>query len=47
MPAREPLDVLDAIQSTRAQRYLKPQASPEPVLWEILDAAVGGSSRRS
>ncbi len=42
MPVREPLDVLDAIQSTRAQRYLKPDAIPEPILWEILDAAVRG-----
>ncbi len=42
MSVREPLDVLDAIQSTRAQRYLKPQAIPEPVLWKILDAAVRG-----
>ena len=42
MTKREPLDVLDAIQSTRAQRYLKPDPIPEPVLWEILDAAVRG-----
>ena len=42
MPVRESLDVLDAIQSTRAQRYLKPDAIPEPILWEILDAAVRG-----
>jgi nitroreductase len=42
MPAREPLDVIDAIQSTRAQRYLRPDAIPEAVLWEILDAAVRG-----
>ena len=42
MPVREPLDVLDAIHSTRAQRYLKPDAIPEPVLWKILDAAVRG-----
>lgn len=42
MPMRESLDVLDAIHSTRAQRYLKPDAIPEPVLWEILDAAVRG-----
>ena len=42
MPKRESLDVLDAIHSTRAQRYLKPDAIPESVLWEILDAAVRG-----
>lgn len=42
MPIRESLDVLDAIHSTRAQRYLKPDPIPEPILWEILDAAVRG-----
>ena len=42
MPDREPLDVLDAIHSTRAQRYLKPDPIPEDVLWQILDAAVRG-----
>ena len=42
MPVREPLDVLNAIQSTRAQRYLRPHTIPEAVLWEILDAAVRG-----
>ncbi len=42
MPDREPLDVLDAIHTTRAQRYLKPDPIPEDVLWEILDAAVRG-----
>lgn len=42
MSEREPLDVLDAIHSTRAQRYLKPAPIPQDVLWEILDAAVRG-----
>ena len=42
MPDREPLDVLDAIHTTRAQRFLKPDPIPEDVLWEILDAAVRG-----
>ncbi len=42
MAEREPLDVLDAIHSTRAQRYLKPDPISEEVLWEILDAAVRG-----
>jgi nitroreductase len=42
MPDREPLDVLDAIHTTRAQRYLKPDPIPEDVLWQILDAAVRG-----
>ena len=42
MPDREPLDVLDAIHTTRAQRYLKPDPIPDDVLWQILDAAVRG-----
>ncbi len=42
MPDREPLDVLDAIHTTRAQRFLKPNPIPEDVLWEILDAAIRG-----
>ncbi|MDE2669702.1 MAG: nitroreductase family protein [Chloroflexota bacterium] len=42
MPDREPLDVLDAIHTTRAQRFLKPDPIPEDVIWEILDAAVRG-----
>ncbi|MDE2934713.1 MAG: nitroreductase family protein [Chloroflexota bacterium] len=42
MPDREPLDVLDAIHTTRAQRFLKPDPIPEDVLWEILDAAIRG-----
>lgn len=42
MPDREPLDVLDAIHTTRAQRFLKSDPIPEDVIWEILDAAVRG-----
>ena len=42
MPDREPLDVLDAIHTTRAQRFLKPDPIPEDVIWEILDAAIRG-----
>ena len=42
MSDREPLDVLDAIHTTRAQRFLKPDPIPEDVLWQILDAAVRG-----
>ena len=42
MTDREPLDVLDAIHTTRAQRFLKPDPIPEDVLWQILDAAVRG-----
>lgn len=39
MPA---IDALDAIHSTRAQRYLKPDPIPDETLWELLDAAVRG-----
>ncbi len=42
MSDREPLDVLEAIHTTRAQRYLKPAPIPEDVLWQILDAAIRG-----
>lgn len=42
MMDRTPLDVLDAIHSTRAMRYLKPDPIPDEVLWEILDAAICG-----
>ena len=42
MSDREPLDVLEAIHTTRAQRYLKPDPIPEDVLWQILDAAIRG-----
>ncbi len=42
MSDREPLDVLDAIHTTRAQRYLKPDPIPEDVIWQILDAAIRG-----
>ena len=42
MPDREPLDVLDAIHSTRAMRYLKSDPIPDDVLWAILDAAIRG-----
>src|SRR5262249_38286142 len=39
---RPPLDVLDAIHSTRAMRYLKPDPVPNEVLWQIIDAAIRG-----
>ncbi len=42
MPDREPLDVLEAIHSTRAMRYFRPDPIPDEVLWEILDAAIRG-----
>ena len=42
MKDREPLDVIDAIFSTRAMRYLKPDPIPDEVLWAVLDAAIRG-----
>ena len=42
MPDREPLDVLEAIHSTPARRYLKPDPIPEDLLWTLLDAAIRG-----
>ena len=42
MSDREPLDVMDAIHSTRAMRYQKPDPIPEEVIWEILDGAIRG-----
>jgi nitroreductase len=44
MADHEPLDVLEAIHSTPARRYLKPDPIPEDVLWTILDAAIRGPS---
>ena len=40
MADRPPLDVLEAIHSTRAMRYLSPEPIPDGVIWEILDAAI-------
>lgn len=42
MPDRQPLDVLDAIHSTRSMRYLKPDPIPDEVVWAVLDAAIRG-----
>ena len=42
MTEREPLDVLEAIHSTPARRYLGPDPIPDEVLWELLDAAIRG-----
>ena len=42
MDDREQLDVLDAIHSTPARRYLKPDPIPDDVLWKLLDAAIRG-----
>ena len=41
---RQPMDVMEAIFSTRSMRYLKPDDIPDEVIWEILDAAVHGPS---
>jgi len=42
MTEREPLDVIEAMQSMPARRYLKPDPIPDDILWEILDAAIRG-----
>ena len=42
MPGREPLDIIEAIHSTPARRYLRPDPIPDDVLWELLDAAIRG-----
>ena len=44
MPDPDQLTVLEAIHSTPARRYLKPDPIPDEVLWEILDAAIRGPS---
>jgi len=44
MPVPEAIPVLDAIHSTPARRYLKPDPIPDDVLWAILDAAIRGPS---
>jgi nitroreductase len=43
-PPHEPLDVLEALHTTPARRYLKPDPIPEGVLRAILDAAIRGPS---
>ncbi len=42
MTTREPIDVVDAIFSTRSMRYLKPDPIPDEVIWDLLDAAIRG-----
>ena len=42
MVERQPLDVLEAIHSTRSIRFLKPDPIPDEVIWAILDAAIRG-----
>jgi nitroreductase len=44
MTNHESLDVLEAIHSTPARRFLKSDPIPDDVLWEILDAAIRGPS---
>ena len=44
MAEREPLDVLEAIHSTPARRFLGSDPIPDEVLWELLDAAIRGPS---
>lgn len=44
LPAREPLDIIEAMHSTPARRYMKSDPIPEPVLKEIMDAAIRGPS---
>jgi nitroreductase len=40
----EPLDVIDAIFTTGAQRRLREDQVPEAVIWDLLDAAIRGPS---
>jgi nitroreductase len=40
----EAIDVIDAIYTTGAQRRLRPDAVPDDVVWQILDAAIRGPS---
>lgn len=42
MVDRETLDVLEAIHSTPARRYLGSDPIPDEILWELLDAAIRG-----
>ncbi len=44
MPDPEPIPVLDALHSTPARRYLKPDPIPTEVIRALLDAAIGGPS---
>ncbi|MET0414506.1 MAG: nitroreductase family protein [Actinoplanes sp.] len=50
MPTPEPLDVLEALHSTPARRYLSTEPIPDDVIRALLDAAVrgpsGGNSQR-
>lgn len=44
IPEPEPITVLEALHSTPARRYLKPDPIPEAVLRALLDAAIRGPS---
>ena len=44
MTERESIDVLEAIHSTPAMRYLKTDPIPDEILWAILDAAIRAPS---
>ena len=44
MVDRPEISLYDAIHSTRAMRYLKPDPIPEDVIRDILDAAIRGPS---
>ncbi len=44
LPPREPLDVMEALHSTPARRYLKPDPIPNAVIRELLDAAIRAPS---
>jgi nitroreductase len=43
-PTPESVDVLEALHSTPARRYLAPDPIPDDVLWAVLDAAIRGPS---
>lgn len=44
MPERPTIDLFEAIHSTRALRYLKPDPIPMEIIRELLDAAIRGPS---
>lgn len=44
MPEPEPITILEALHSTPARRYLKPDPIPDEVIRALLDAAIRGPS---
>src|SRR5947208_2566591 len=44
MPERPTIDLFEAIHSTRAMRYLKPDPIPTAIIRDLLDAAIRGPS---